>query len=184
MKGGCSVLKRLRRESQRTTCLASLCVLLLLSACKPSQLLDEDSRLPREVTGVNDQTILEMEKLLRHEGIRVISEGDQYLVSVPAKYLFAEQSPRLTWKSFKLLNDLACYLRLFRKVGVEVSAYTSKYASVKREHALSLARAQAVADYLWSQRIETRFLFSHGHGRDKPIVLKAPQGDNSPNARI
>ena len=182
------MLRRLRRDSYNLlTCFTALVALLVLSGCQhssPRLIVDEESRLPGVVTGVSDRMILSMEKRLKNEGVRIISMGENYLVSVPAKALFAEQSPRLTWESFQLLNEIACYLRQFRKVGVQVSSYTSKYSSVRREKALSLARGDAVANYLWSQGIDTRFIFSHGLGSEKPIFVNAPQGDYSPNARI
>ena len=183
-----SVLRRLRGGGYSSlTCLTALVALLVLSGCQhsaPHLIVDEESRLPGVVTGVSDRMILSMEKRLKNQGVRIISRGENYLVSVPAKALFAEQSPRLTWASFQLLNEIACYLRQFRKVGVQVSGYTSPYSSLRREKALSLARADAVANYLWSQGIDTRFIFSHGLGSEKPIFVKAPQGDDSPNARI
>lgn len=164
-----------------------LLVFVLLSGCRSSVAPwhpDEVPRLPHEVTGASDQTILSFEKRLTKQGVRVLSIGEDYMVSIPAKNLFGDQSPRLTWNSYPLLNDIACYLKQFRKVGVQVNAYTSQYASVRRERALSLARADAVANYLWSQGIDTRLLFAHGQGSEKPIIIKASKGDGSPNARI
>jgi len=48
-------------------------------------------------------------------------------------------------------------MKQFRKVGVNVTGYSSEYVSVKRERALALARARAVADYLWSQGIDSHW---------------------------
>ena len=56
--------------------------------------------------------------------------------------------------------------------------------SPKREHALTQARAREVADYLWSQGIDTRFIFTQGSGSDKPIGAFIERGDASPNSRI
>ncbi len=50
--------------------------------------------------------------------------------------------------------------------------------------ALTLARARAVGDYLWSQGVDSRFIFTHGLGSDKPIVAFTEKGDKSPNSRI
>jgi intracellular multiplication protein IcmN len=147
--------------------------------------MDEDARLPHHVEGTNDAFISAMEKYLKKNNVKLVSMGDDYLVSIPASSLFADQSPQITWDAYALLNNVACYLRQFRKIEVDVSAYTSQYGSTKREHALSLARANAVSNYLWSQGIDTRFVFAHGEGSDKPIVMKALHtSDHSPNARI
>ena len=53
-----------------------------------------------------------------------------------------------------------------------------------REKALSLARANNVANYLWTQAIGARFIAAHGQGSDKPIVSRCLQGDHSLNARV
>lgn len=75
-------------------------------------------------------------------------------------------------------------MKLFRKVSVTVTAYSNKYLSCKREQALTLTRARSVADYLWSQCIDSRFVFVEGAGSDKPIVGITQGGDQSPNSRI
>ena len=110
--------------------------------------------------------------------------GQDYLVSIPSHLLFATQSPQLTWGSYQLLNDLVCFLREFRTINVNIRAYSSKYVSPKRELALTEARARAVAEYLWSQEIDTRFIFTQGVGSDKPMGAFKQYGDGSPVSRI
>jgi intracellular multiplication protein IcmN len=157
-----------------------------LVACQSTpipRIIQEDARLPLEVA-LGDSEIIALEKRLTERGVQVISVGQNYLLSVPAASLFGDQSPRLTWESYDELNEIACYLRQFRKVDVNVAAFTSRYISPQREHALSVARVEAVANYLWSQGIESRLLFTQGEGSDKPIVMAARPNDKSPNARI
>jgi intracellular multiplication protein IcmN len=163
-------------------------VFVFLSACQsaptPSIIRDE-AILPQQVA-LGDSEIIMLEKRLTERGVQIVSVGQDYLLSISVLALFGDQSPQLTWASYDELNEIACYLRQFRKVGVEITGYASHYVSTKREHALSAARAEAVANYLWSQGIDTRLLFSQGVGDDKPIVMapRARSGDKSPNARI
>ncbi|MCH9756821.1 MAG: OmpA family protein [Gammaproteobacteria bacterium] len=163
-----------------------LIFLVFLGACQttptPSIIRDE-SRLPEQVA-LGDSEIIALEKRLIGRGIQIVSVGQNYLLSIPAASLFGDQSPQLTWESYDELNEVACYLRQFRKVGIDVTAYTTRYVSTKREHALSRARAEEVANYLWSQGVDARLLFTQGMGSDKPIVMAARSGDKSPNARI
>jgi intracellular multiplication protein IcmN len=163
-----------------------LLVCMLLGACQsaptPSIIRDEPI-LPQQVA-LGDAEIIALEKRLTERGVQIISVGQDYLLTIPAKALFGDQSPRLTWESYDELNEIACYLRQFRKVGVEVTGYASRYVSTKREHALSATRAEVVANYLWSQGVDTRLLFSRGEGNDKPLVIGARASDKSPNARI
>lgn len=146
-------------------------------------IIREEARLPEQVA-LGDSEIYMLEKRLMERGVKVVSVGQNYLLSIPAASLFGDQSPRLTWESYDELNEIACYLRQFRKVGVNIAAYASRYVSAKREHALTTARAEAVANYLWSQGIDSRLVFTQGVGSDKPIVSMERGGDKSPNARI
>ena len=163
-----------------------LMILMLLAACHPAvtpSIIHDEPRLPQQVA-LGDAEIISLEKRLTERGVQIVSVGQDYLLSIAAAALFGDQSPRLTWDSYDELNEVACYLRQFRKVGVDVTAYASHYVSAKREYALSAARAEAVANYLWSQGIDARLLFTQGMGSDKPIIAAARGGDKSPNSRI
>lgn len=161
-------------------------VLICLVACRsnlPPSLIQNETQLPNQVA-LGDAQIIALEQRLKQQGVQIISIGQDYLLSIPAKSLFADQSPRLIRESYMQLNEIACYLRQFRTVGLNVAAHTSPYVSSKRAHALSLARAHAVANYLWSQGVDSRLLFTQGMGSDKPIVAAARPSDRSPNARV
>jgi len=163
-----------------------LMILLLLAGChgRQHQMSTKQDILPYKVTGANDATMMAMQERFNKQGVRVITEGQDYLVSIPSSVLFPNESPQLTWGSYALLNDVACYIKQFRKVGLMVTAFSSKCVSAKRERALTLARARAVGGYLSQRGIDSRFIFTQGLGSDKPIVSMTKGGDNSPNSRI
>ncbi|KTD66072.1 type IVB secretion system protein IcmN/DotK [Legionella spiritensis] len=167
---------------------ATLFVCVLLFGCKGDKyqpIIDSDAyKLPRKVAGTSDSMVITMQKKFHKRGVKVITMGQDYLVSLPSSALFTDQSPRLTWKSYELLNDIVLFLQQFRKIGVNVTGYSSKYVSTRREQALTLARARAVANYLWGQGIDSRFIFTEGAGSDKPAVWFTQGGDESPNSRI
>jgi len=166
---------------------ATLLALLLLFGCKTkvyNPLEDEKLRLPYKIDHADDKEVIRLQKILNRRGTSVITIGQNYLIGIPATSLFPNQSPQLTWGSYGLLNTVVCFLKQFRKVAITVTAYSGKNVSVKREHALTLARARAVADYLWSQGIDSRFIFTEGAGSDKPIMGYAPGGDKTPNSRV
>lgn len=146
--------------------------------------LDEINKLPTHVDGASDVQIVKLQTRLVKEGVKVISIGQDYLLSIPSSHLFADQSPQLTWESYQVLNDVVCYLQQFRKIHINVNGFSSKYVSPQREHALTLARAREVANYIWSQDIDSRFVFTQGLGSDKPMGAFGQKGDRSPIARI
>jgi len=163
-------------------------ILCMMNGCQNHRawhsLMDSEPRLPHQVAGSSDSLMRAFEKRFKKENVRVVVMGDNYLISVPTDSIFVDQSPRMSWGSYALLNDLACYLRLYRKVSVHVSTYVSQYDTTRREHALALARSNAVSNYLWSQDVESRFIFSYGQGSEKPIEFKSSQNDRAENARI
>lgn len=166
---------------------AALLLSLLLFGCsdQPFRPLEEGSlRLPSRVEGASDKALVRLKYALNSCGVKVITIGQDYLISIPSASLFPNQSPRLTGASYGLLNTVVKFLKQFRKIGVNVTGYSSKYVSARREHALTLARARNVADYLWSQGIDSRFIFTDGLGSDKPITAYNLAGDRSPNSRI
>lgn len=144
----------------------------------------ESDPLPKKVFGADDSEEKKLETRLSHKGVKIVSIGQDYLVSIPSSLLFADQSPRILWGAYALLNEVICYLKEFRMVGVDVTAHASKYVSTARERSLTSARARAVADYLLSQNIDSRFIFTRGLGSDKPIYMSTVGGDASLNSRI
>lgn len=164
-----------------------LIALIQLTACRRGDVYipdKEDPKLPCKVRGACDATAMKYIKKFNKRGIRVITIGQDYLISIPANALFDDQSPHLKWGSYALLNNVASFLKQFRKVAINVTSYSSKYVSVRRERALTLARSRVVGEYLWSQGIDSRFIFTQGLGSDKPIMSYAQGGDASGNARI
>ena len=140
--------------------------------------------LPAYVNDVPDQSVYKMYKKLNDEGVKITTIGQVYRLSVPASLLFANQSPRITWQAYKVLNDIVCYVQFFRKISVHVNAFANCYGSLERTHVLTLARAKAVGNYLWEQNIASRMVFTEGLGNDKPIVDDSSCSDLSENARI
>lgn len=141
-------------------------------------------KLPKKVPGTADFRAVVIQKKLVRQGVQVITIGQNYLVAIPSSLLFPDQSPQLTWQSYYILNQVVAYLRQFRKIAVNVTGYSSQYGSTRREEALTLARAKVISRYLWSQNIESRFIFAEGAGREKPISGYRTGGDQSLNSRI
>lgn len=168
---------------------ATLLAFIVLMGChRPNTLLpleDDTYKLPRRVAGSSDLMVAKMiRNFNRTNTVKIITIGSDYLIAMPSSALFADQSPRLVWQSYPVLNHVADFMKQFRKVAVTVTSYSSQYVSSQREHALTLARARAVGDYLWSQGIDTRFIFTQGVGSDKPVSNYLQGGDRSPSSRI
>lgn len=162
-----------------------LLIFILISGCNSSKPLIADSHnLPKHIAGSTDAQIAKLEQILTSKGVKIITIGQMKLISVPSHLIFHEESPRIKWSSYELLNEVAEYLCKFRKISLEVTAYNDCYLSKKRTKSLTLARSREIANYLWSQNVRTRLIFTRGKGNDKPIVAHTNCSDISPNSRI
>ncbi|WP_419420333.1 type IVB secretion system protein IcmN/DotK [Legionella sp. D16C41] len=163
--------------------------LLILTGCccgngKLLLLTQQGFKLPTRVAGSSDAYVIAQQAGFARCGVKVITIGSDYLISIPSTVLFADQSPRIKWEAYSVLNKVVKFMRQFRKIGVNVTSYSSQYVSSKREQSLTLARARAVSDYLWSQKVDSRFIFAEGAGSDKPISAFMQGGDRSVSSRI
>lgn len=179
-----SVLTNYKVLLVRAVSLIAICLIMSCSKGDYWALPPEVPKWPCKDAGACDSSIMKYMKKLNKKGIRVISIGEDYLISIPAPYLFEPQTPHIKWRSYALLNDVATFLKQFRKISIYVTSYSSKYVSAQRERALTLARSRVVGEYLWSQGVDSRFIFTQGLGSDKPIIAYTPGGDYSTNARV
>lgn len=140
--------------------------------------------MPRKVAGTSDRKMIKRLMRFEKKGIKVVTLGENYLISVRSAMLFPDQSPRLLWAAYQPLNEIVGFIKEFRKVGIHVTAFCSPYRSTRREDALTLARARVVADYLWSQGIDSRLIIAKGEGSRRPFVASTQGGDKSANSRI
>jgi intracellular multiplication protein IcmN len=162
-----------------------LLALFGMSACQPNYIPEKElPKLPCKVPGACDAAIIKHMNHFRKIGVGVITMGDSYMVSLPASMIFEEQSPKIKWASYRVLNEVVVFLKQFRKIEVHVTGYSVRYISSLREHALTLARSRIIGEYFWSQGIDSRLIVTEGLGSDKPITSVRQGGDKSPNARI
>lgn len=160
--------------------------LAAIGACNRSNYLYENEvpKLPCKVQGACDATIIKFLTRFHKRGIKVVTVGQDYMISLPASLVFDDQSPHVKWGSYALLNEVADFLKQFRKIAITVTGFSSQYVSSQRERSLTVARSRVVSEYLWSRGVDSRFIFTQGLGRDKPIASVTQGGDKSPNARI
>lgn len=128
-----------------------------------------------------------MEKLrdqLVHDGVQIINQADEHMLVIPSNAIFYGQTPRIAWNSYGVLNHVATYLCSFKKITVRVAGYTNSVGTSVRNLALSKARAQNVANYLWSQNIDTRLLYVKGFGSGNPIASNKTERGRIQNDRI
>lgn len=167
----------------------SIVLLISIESChrsRPSPYTDSEdlTGLPARISPYGDDKSTGLMNKLQARGVKVISMGQDHLLVIPSDLIFAQQSPRVLWNSYALLNDVVCYLKQYQEITIDITAFCNKYVSPARERALTYARARAVARYIWSQDVDSRFIFIRGLGSDKPIQVNRSGGDDSMNSRI
>lgn len=121
---------------------------------------------------------------LTANGIQITAYDQQVHLLLPADKFFQPNSPAMNADYYPILNKIAVLLRQYQKISVQIAGYTDNVGPWQRNLALSKARAQKIADYLWNQGIDTRLLYSNGYGEQQPIASNATAQGRYINRRI
>ncbi len=83
---------------------------------------------------------------------------------------FKADSVNLLPDSYKVLNELAAYLKAHPKTKMEIGGHTNTIPSDDYCNKLSTARAKAVQDYLITQGVPPNRLEYKGYGKQDPLI--------------
>lgn len=158
---------------------------LVLLACRQANPYQEQEvlTLPTHLEPVDPQK-LQLERRLITERIQVIQMGQYVLIDIPAALVFNQHSPKINSNSYEILNDVACYIKTFRKVEINVNVHDFCIDKQQRMFALTRVRSSAVANYLISQGIDSRLVITRGLANDKPIMKNECNENVLANSRI
>ncbi|MEP6646718.1 MAG: OmpA family protein [Saprospiraceae bacterium] len=116
------------------------------------------SSVPPKVFKANLLPELEQSKLFVGQKIRL------------THLYFNADSINLLPDSYKVLDELADYLKSFPKTTIEIGGHTNTIPSEEYCNALSTARAKSVQDYLITQGIPEGRLSYKGYGKHDPLI--------------
>ena len=166
--------------------ISMLCIFFLnLLACRsdPYYANQQPAVLPTHLEPIDPQK-LQLERRLTAERLQVIQIGQHVLIDIPAALIFNQHSPKITSHSYGILNDVACYIKTYRKVEINVNVHDFCIDKQERMFALTKIRASAVANYLISQGIDSRLVITRGMSNDKPIMKNECNRNVLANSRI
>jgi len=130
----------------------------------------------------------EQEAKLRAElegtGVSVYRDGDNITLNMPGSVTFATDSSDLSPTFFDVLNSVSKVLDEFDQTVVEVAGHTDSSGSESHNQMLSDRRAVTVAQYLQSQRIDSRRLLTVGMGELRPVADNATSSGKQLNRRV
>lgn len=97
---------------------------------------------------------------------------------------FEEKSAVIKAESFPELNRFVAFLKLNKKIEIELQGHTDNQGKPEDLLKLSKERAQAIADYLTSQKIDEKRITVTGFGDTQPIGFNKDEDGREMNRRV
>jgi outer membrane protein OmpA-like peptidoglycan-associated protein len=111
------------------------------------------------------------------EGVRILRMGEGIKVTFDGSVMFTENSASLSASSKKSLDRIAASLVKYPYRRVVIEGHTDGTGSTKHNQALSEKRADAVAAYLGTQKVDRSKIDIKGYGEKQPLFANdSPQG--------
>ncbi|MBI5219805.1 MAG: OmpA family protein [Bacteroidia bacterium] len=97
---------------------------------------------------------------------------------------FEGNTAQLKSESYPELNRFIEFLKLNKKIEIEISGHTDNQGKADNLKKLSQDRAQAVVDYLTSKKIDDKRMTVNGFGDTQPIGFNKTEDGREMNRRI
>jgi outer membrane protein OmpA-like peptidoglycan-associated protein len=121
---------------------------------------------------------------LRGTGVSVTRHGDQIILNMPGNVTFATNSSDISSNFYAVLDSVAIVLNEFEQTYVDVVGHTDSTGPADFNQALSVRRAQSVADYLMSREVIPERLVVTGRGPSQPIATNDTPEGRALNRRV
>lgn len=121
-----------------------------------------------------EEAVRLVESLKRNNSSTIVMEG----------ITFEPGSTMLTKEAMIVLDNVAAILKEESGLKLQISGHTDNTGNANINRKMSLARAQAVREYLVKKGIEGSRLFAQGFGSDKPIASNKTEEGRAKNRRV
>jgi outer membrane protein OmpA-like peptidoglycan-associated protein len=118
------------------------------------------------------------------EGVRIVRLGEGIKVTFDGSIMFAENSSSLSASSKKSLSRIAASLVKYPYRRVVIEGHTDGAGSVKHNQTLSEKRAEAVAAYLSTQKVDRSRIDIRGYGEKQPLFSNNTAQGRKQNRRV
>lgn len=125
-----------------------------------------------------------LRKQLRGTGVSVQRDGDNINLIMPSNITFATNGRDLNSKFYNVLDSVVLVINEFNKTTVVVSGHTDSTGSDSYNQKLSADRANSVADFLVSKKVNQARLEVIGMGEKSPIADNKTKQGRSLNRRV
>jgi len=131
-----------------------------------------------------DQQEMKLRKQLEGTGVSVTRIGDNITLNMPGNITFAVDSADISSSFYAILDSVALVLNEYNKTLVEVAGHTDSTGAAQYNQELSERRAQSVAAYLQSRKVNGERLMIVGGGESYPIASNDSPAGRQLNRRV
>jgi len=125
-----------------------------------------------------------LRKQLRNSGVSVVRDGDNINLIMPGNITFPSNGSQLMSGFYDVLDSVALVLEEFEKTTIVVAGYTDSKGSESYNQKLSENRANAVAAYLMTRKINKARFDTVGFGEHSPIADNSTAEGRALNRRV
>ena len=131
-----------------------------------------------------DRQEQELRDELASTGVRVQRSGDNIRLIMPGNITFPTGQSSVKPEFYTTLNSVARVLDKYNKTNVLVEGHTDDVGSDQSNLNLSIARAEAVGNYLASQGVAVPRINALGYGETQPIAANTTDSGRAQNRRV
>lgn len=131
-----------------------------------------------------DNQEAELRAQLQGTGVSVTRNGNQIILNMPSNITFATNQDAIQPNFYPTLNSVALVLNKYSQSLVDIYGHTDSTGDDGSNLALSQRRAQSVAGYLSSQRVDQRRFLVTGAGEGQPVASNSNDAGRAQNRRV
>lgn len=128
------------------------------------------------------------ERLLRERmagtGVDVVRQGDNITLNMPEAITFAFDRSDLQPQFYPVLDRVASTLQEYNQTIVEVAGHTDSKGTDEYNQALSVRRANSVANHLMGKGLMRDRLIITGAGETRPVASNDTEAGRAQNRRV
>ena len=131
-----------------------------------------------------DQQEMKLRRQLEGTGVSVTRAGDNITLNMPGNITFGVDRADISSNFYEVLDSVALVLNEFNKTLVEVAGHTDNTGAESYNQELSRRRADSVAAYLRSRKVDGERLLIIGAGESYPVATNDTSAGRQFNRRV
>ncbi len=131
-----------------------------------------------------DQQEMKLRQQLEGTGVSVTRRGDNITLNMPGNITFGVDKADISSNFYEVLDSVALVLNEFNKTLVEVAGHTDNTGADSYNQELSRRRANSVAAYLRSRKVDGERLLIVGAGESYPVATNDTSAGRQLNRRV